>query len=567
MLDKVQKWPPADYVQVFAERGRRIKKLRANPELLGAAWEFYKDPKHCVDFINDWGIIFEPRDAFDETSPFIVPFIMFARQIEFVQFVLSLLVDQQNGLCEKSRDMGATWLCVWISIWLWLFRDGATVGWGSQEAFDVDDKGNPSSIFEKIRIGIRNLPDFFLPEGFSIKLHMTEMRIVNPATMATITGDAGDNIGRGGRTLCHFNDESAHYVHPELIEAALSHNTRIQIDISSVHGTNTLFHRRREAGREWHPDAQIEKGVTRVFVLDWRTHPAKTQEWYDTIRAKHEREGTLHILAQEVDRDYSAAVEGVIIPALWVKAAIDSHVRLGIAEADGNYMAGLDVADEGGDLNALVARRGVVITHAEEWPGVDTDMGASARKAIALCRDMGEMEVQYDAGGGYGGSVKAEQNRLSNDGDMPKNIFMVPWNAGSEVKDPEKNLVSGDRMSPKNKDFFQNMRAQAWWALRRRFEVTYRALTEENYTWDTDDVISIPSTLPLRYKIEKELSQPVWTRSSRLKLMVDKKPDGARSPNLADAICMCFYPAKAKHVIRVPGVAMQWARRRMLRKR
>ena len=52
------------------------------------------------------------------------------------------------------------------------------------------------------------------------------MRIVNPQTGASITGESGDNIGRGGRKLCYFKDESAWYERPEKIEAALADNTR-----------------------------------------------------------------------------------------------------------------------------------------------------------------------------------------------------------------------------------------------------------------------------------------------------------------------------------------------------
>jgi hypothetical protein len=60
---------------------------------------------------------------------------------------------------------------------------------------------------------------------------------------STATGEAGDNIGRGGRTLGYFKDESAHYEHRDLIEAALGDNTNVQIDISSVNGLGNVFHR------------------------------------------------------------------------------------------------------------------------------------------------------------------------------------------------------------------------------------------------------------------------------------------------------------------------------------
>jgi hypothetical protein len=43
------------------------------------------------------------------------------------------------------------------------------------------------------------LPDWMKPKGFVEKVHDNYMRIINPDNGATITGEAGDNIGRGGR--------------------------------------------------------------------------------------------------------------------------------------------------------------------------------------------------------------------------------------------------------------------------------------------------------------------------------------------------------------------------------
>jgi phage terminase large subunit len=39
------------------------------------------------------------------------------------------------------------------------------------------------------------------------------------------------------------------------------------------------------------------------------------------------------------------------------------------------------------------------------------------------------------------------------------------------------------------------------------------------------------------------LSQPTYGKSTTLKLKIEKKPQGTRSPNLADAVVMCFFPA------------------------
>ena len=144
------------------------------------------------------------------------------------------------------------------------------------------------------------------------------------------------------------------------IEAALSENTRVQVDISSVNGLGNVFHRRREAGWDWVDGETPPPGRTVVFVMDWRDHPVKNQEWYDQKRQKAESEGLLHIFAQEVDRDYSAAVEGTIIPAEWVVSAIDAHIKLDMPEMmEGQWVAALDVAV---DLLTRLPRMGSVLT-------------------------------------------------------------------------------------------------------------------------------------------------------------------------------------------------------------
>jgi phage terminase large subunit len=112
----------------------------------------------------------------------------------------------------------------------------------------VDRIGDMSSIFEKIRFQLRSIPRQFWPVKFD-EDNMSFMRIF-AASGESITGESGDDIGRGGRTLIYFKDESAHYEHPESIEAALSDNTRVQIDISSVNGLGNVFHRKREGGVE-----------------------------------------------------------------------------------------------------------------------------------------------------------------------------------------------------------------------------------------------------------------------------------------------------------------------------
>lgn len=530
---KAEDWPP-NYVEVFAWRQQQVLAFRKDPGLIVGAREFYRT--RPAAFINHWCTTYDPRVS-GTALPAKMPFVLFERQAECVTFLQALILAEENGLIEKARDVGLTWLCCAFSVWLWLFWPGAAVGWGSRKEQLVDRIGDADSIFEKMRIVVRGLPRAFWPVGFKPDDHMTYMRLVNPENGASITGEAGDNIGRGGRKLIYFKDESAHYERPEKIEAALADNTRTQVDISSVNGLGNVFHRRREAGIEWTGGA-ITPGKTNVFVMDWRDHPAKTQAWYDARRQKAIDDGLLHVFAQEVDRNYASAVEGVIIPADWVKAAIDAHRAL-VFDDVGGWVGGLDVADGGGDRNALALRKGVVLKSVQEWGERDTAL--TARRAVDGCRPVGTIELQYDSIG-VGAGVKGETNRLQDEGLMPQGLSLTPWNAGAGVLNPDEHIEAGDRQSPTNKDFYGNLKAQAWWQLRRRFERTWRARNDPAFTWAPEDLISLPSDLPLLRQVEKELSQPTSRKDGRMRLIVDKTPEGTRSPNLADAIVMAFWP-------------------------
>ena len=494
-----------------------------------------------------------------------IPFVLFKRQEEFIEFLYECLKAGESGLVEKCRDVGVTWLCCTFSVWIWIYYPGASIGWGSRKEQLVDKIGDPDSIFEKMRMLIRGLPKEFLPVGLGSD-HMTYMKIINPENDATITGESGDNIGRGGRKLVYFKDESAHYERPELIEASLGDNTNVQIDLSSVNGLNNVFHRRREAGVDWSPGQDIVKGRTNVFVFDWRDHPAKTQEWYDTRKAKAENDGLLHVFMQEVERNYAASVEGVIIKAEWVLAAIDAHLKIPGLDDSGPWGAALDVADEGADTNALAKRKGCILKSVDEWGARDT--GITARRAVDACKNLEQIDLQYDCVG-IGSNIKAETNRLIEENLMPKNIFMVPWNAGGEVLNKDKRVIVGDRSTPLNGDLFTNMKAQAWWMVARRFERTWRAIQkingvaeQQNFTWEADDLISIDSKIPLLRKIQKELSQATMGQGGRLKMLVDKAPDGTKSPNLADAIIMAFFPLKSTRPMVFSDDVLRWASQR-----
>lgn len=529
-----EQWPP-NYRAVYAWRIRTLQHFKDNPGAIDGAKRYYST--RPGEFIMHWVDTYDPRKTRNKW----IPFIFFQKQDELISFFATLRRDSESGLIEKCRDAGATWCACAYSVHSFLFIPSDSIGWGSRKAMLVDELGNPDSIFEKMRLILRRLPACFRPIGWNEKKHAVYMKFINPENGATINGEAGDNIGRGGRKSMYFKDESAHYERPELIEAALGDNTNVQVDISSVNGLGNVFHKRRQAGIDWKPGAIVPPGYVRVFTIDWRDHPEKTEEWYSQRRAKYEREGMLHLFAQEVDRDYSSASSNTIIPKQWLMACVDAHIKLGWAEGvtGSNHIAGLDVADGGVDRNGLVVRSGVICRHAEEWG--ERDPGVTSRRTAVLLRQFERCSVQYDSIG-VGSAVKAEFNRLVEEKLIdPTRHNFVAWNAGGAVVDPFFRVIPDDENSIRNGDFFKNVKAQAWWSVRTRVYKTFKAVTE-GAKYSPDDMLSIDSRIPALYQLIEELAQPQKKETSTLQMVVDKQPDGTKSPNLGDAFVMCYFP-------------------------
>jgi hypothetical protein len=511
--------------------------MELNPSLVEGARLYYSCPENVVRFINHWFDTYDPRNT-GSGRPVRMPLVMFGRQEEFVRFVMACLEADVSGLVEKSRDMGATWLAIAISVWLWLFHTSVSIGWYSNLMDNTDTLGDTNTIFEKIRQSIQLLPEFFCPPTVR-GTHLKQGICWHPSNGSVIRGYGGDNPGRSGRSRIFFVDEAAHLEHPEMVDLALSENTRCRVDISSVSGLGTVFQRARESGQEWAPGQEVVRDRTNVFIMDWRDHPEKTREWYEEKRAYWTSRGMPQVVAREIDRDYAASSESVVIPYEWLEACVDADKTLGFDDSGGR-IAGLDIADGGIDLNALVKRSGSVLYHAEEWG--ERDVGETARRAVSTCRRDLPIEIQYDSSP-IGSGVKSELNRLETEGILPEGMTFAPWNAAARVLNPSGRILPDDKNSPTNRDFYSNLKAQAWWELRMRAHCTYQCV-REGAEYEPDQLLSLDSArlgavLP---KLMKELAQATSSQDGRLKLTINKAPAGTRSPNLADATVMAFWP-------------------------
>lgn len=341
-------WQAPDYTEVFEFRAEALERLRKNPQAMVRLHAYYKE--HWADFINDWGMTFDPRKQEQKYAPF----ILFPRQEEYVNWLYMLYTSGRRGLAEKSREVGFTWLCAATGVCIWMFYPHSVVGFGSRKKELVDNgDADPDSIFWKVRSFIDNLPIDFLPANH--KQGRKGMVVPNPANKAVIKGEIGDEIGRGGRAGIYFVDEFAHLEHPDMAESALSANTDCRIYVSTVNGPGNLFYRLRH----FLPTEQI-------FIFDWKEDPrkranpdipAEEEPWYQ----KQKKELLPTTLASQVDRNYHAASASNFLGedgTEGLKAGMARKVSSVLQPDVVPWKIGVDAAGMGNDEIIIWARRG-----------------------------------------------------------------------------------------------------------------------------------------------------------------------------------------------------------------
>lgn len=526
-------------VDVFKRRIDALNRLRDSDDPERAIAElkaYYRTNGSTVaDFISDWGITVDPRNG-GQGMPSTLPFVLDAKQREWIIWTHENWVNQRYGLTEKSRDVGLSWMLVAYSVAICVLFDGVDVGLGSFSQEKVDKLGVMGSLFEKARCFADALPVEFAA-GFllSNKEDCKDRFIRFPHTKSSIFGEIGDNCGRGNRASIYFTDETAFYEHDMIIDGNLSKTTNCRQDVSTVRGMDNTFAQR------------AHRGGMNKFTFHWRHNPRFTQVMYD----KFLEDWGETITAQELDINYQASVEGIVIPAKWVNASVDAHILLGL-EPKGESICALDVADLGIDKNAIAGRKAFLLTYLEEWSGGNSDIFATTERSFNVCDSLKATRLIYDADG-LGAGVRGDGRKLNEIRADRKNfkpkIELMAHKGSAAVLDPTRSMVEGR----KNEDMFKNYKAQSWWSLRQRFEATHAAIqyVREGGVINPSDIdetkiISISSKIPenVRTKLMIELSQPTYSLNNSGLMLINKTPEGAKSPNYGDAVNEVFAPRR-----------------------
>ena len=243
-------------------------------------------------WVNAFVWTYDPRQDIPK-----LPFITWEFQDEGL-CCLEESIGKTDLLIEKSRDMGASWMCLTTFLWRWMFRPLQSFLMVSRKEALVD--GSADSLFGHMDFVMRGLPVWMIPTHKRNKLKLS-----NLDNGSRIEGESTtDNIGRGGRRTALLLDEFAAFEGGGWdVLSATADNTNTRLFNSTPNGTANAFYAQRQAGTprlrfHWsdHPDKGADKYKDKTDR--WRS------PWYDNecIRRAHPVE-----IATQLDIDYQGS--------------------------------------------------------------------------------------------------------------------------------------------------------------------------------------------------------------------------------------------------------------------
>jgi hypothetical protein len=288
-------------------------------------------------YVNTFCWLYEPR----RRQP-IIPFVTFPFQDEALLEIEAAIAD--HDLCiKKSRDGGASWMCVTVFAHRWQFFDMQSFLLVSRTQDMVDKADDPDCLFWKALFLLDHQPTWLRP-----RYTHTELRLTNNYNGSTISGaSTTGNVGRGGRRTGVLCDEYAAFPVDDGYRALFATQavTNCRIWNSTPQGTGNAYHEvahdenirqlvlpwwndpRKNAGLYSSDDGKLrlvdedywladaKRGNEYDFILDGKLR----SPWYD---AECNRTPVPQLIAQEIDMDFLGSNF-----QFFNKAMLDKHER------------------------------------------------------------------------------------------------------------------------------------------------------------------------------------------------------------------------------------------------
>jgi len=228
-----------------------------------------------VFYTNGFLYTYDPR-----CQPFAkIPMVLYPQFQTGALLEILRCIGKEDLLIEKSRDMGASWLCAIAVEWLWHFRRRLSFLFGSRSEQYVDSAENPKSLFWKLDFIHDNLPSWLMPAGYNRSAHRRKMHMSNPETGSVIDGESTNKeFARGDRRTAIILDEFAAVDTGQRVLDSTLPVTKSRIFNSTPLGFNNAYY-------------DLTLTNIKKLTLHWSDHPEKRKGLYTT-----DKRGELKIL-------------------------------------------------------------------------------------------------------------------------------------------------------------------------------------------------------------------------------------------------------------------------------
>ena len=210
---------------------------------------------------------YSPKE-FDESPN--RPFVLWDYQETAIRKINDA-IGSNDLMIEKSRDMGASWLCLAAFMWRWMFFERQSFLMGSRKQELVDKSGDPKSLYWKADMILESLPGWMIPRHTRTSMHLH-----NEENGSTIDGEStNDDFARGDRRTAILLDEFPAVIdNGHNILAATRDATNCRIFNGTPQGSSGAYYDTRKKIAEQHPD--------RLLRMHWTMHPLKKRGLYTT---------------------------------------------------------------------------------------------------------------------------------------------------------------------------------------------------------------------------------------------------------------------------------------------
>lgn len=219
------------------------------------------------------------------------PFITWDFQDEAFRQILAAIEDRHDLVVEKSREMGASWLCLLAMDWLSRFHTHKKFLLVSRSEEAVDKTEEPDSLMWKLDFVHKMLPDWMAGVRGRARRRLSYKRTESRITGQASTGKAGV----GGRATAAFIDEFSQIDADREVLARTADTTKCRIFNFTHTHTGTAA-----ADLAQRPDVK-------KLVMHWSQHPEKNRGLYQV-----DAQGRVETLepTYRYPADYSFVIDG-----------------------------------------------------------------------------------------------------------------------------------------------------------------------------------------------------------------------------------------------------------------